>query len=198
MTILYEGVPTKQKRISKCPKIQRLVIVGSGYVGLPTAALFADAGLNVTAVDIKPEIVKNVNDGVSPINEPGLQELVSCNVQSGKLKAALNSDTTFNHDSIVFCVQTPIGKNKKPNLSFLMNALETVGKNLKKQMLITVCSTLPPRTMHEQVKPLLESLSGLKADADFYLAYVPERIAPGNALREFVESPRLVGGIGPN
>jgi len=174
-------------------------VLGSGYVGLPTAALFAAAGFNVTAIDMKSKIVKNVNSGVSPINEPGLQELVSHNVQSGKLTAALNSDTTLNQeDVIVICVQTPIDKNKKPNLSFLLNALENVGKNLKKQMLVAVCSTVPPRTMQEKVKPLLESLSGLKADVDFYLAYVPERIAPGKALKEFVESPRLVGGVGSN
>ena len=176
-----------------------LVTLGSGYVGLPTAALFANVGFNVTAVDMKSNIVKNVNDGVSPISEPGLQELVSHNVQSGKLKATLYSDTTLNQeDVILICVQTPIRKNKKPNLSFLMNALEKVGKNLKKQMLVVVCSTVPPGTMQKKIKTLLESLSDLKADTDFYLTYVPERIAPGTALREFVESPRLVGGIGPN
>jgi UDP-N-acetyl-D-mannosaminuronic acid dehydrogenase len=65
-------------------------------------------------------------------------------------------------------------------------------------MLVAICSTIPPRTMQEKIKPLLESLCGLKADTDFYLAYVPERIAPGKALQEFIESPRLVGGIGPN
>ena len=177
----------------------RIVILGSGYVGLPTAALFADAGFDVTAVDMNSKIVESVNNGVSPINEPGIQELVSRNVSAGKLKASLNSDTAPNQgDAIVISVQTPIDKNKKPNMSFLMNALEKVGKNLKKQMLVVICSTVPPRTMQEKVKLLLESLSGLKADVDFYLAYVPERIAPGNALKEFVESPRLVGGIGPN
>ena len=177
----------------------RLTVLGSGYVGLSTAALFAAAGFNVTALDVNQAIVTSVNGGVSPINEPGLQELVSQNVQSGKLKATLYSDTTFDReDAIIVSVQTPIGKNKKPNLFFLINALETIGKNLKRQMLIVICSTVPPRTMQDKVKPLLESLSGLKADTDFYLAYVPERIAPGKALQEFVESPRLVGGIGPN
>jgi len=190
MKLFVENIHDRNLRIS---------VLGSGYVGLPTAALFAAAGFNVTAIDMKSKIVKNVNSGVSPINEPGLQELVSHNVQSGKLTAALNSDTTLNQeDVIVICVQTPIDKNKKPNLSFLLNALENVGKNLKKQMLVAVCSTVPPRTMQEKVKPLLESLSGLKADVDFYLAYVPERIAPGKALKEFVESPRLVGGVGSN
>jgi len=163
----------------------RVVVRGSGYVGLPTAALFADAGFNVTAVDMKSKIVESVNGGVSTVNEPSLQERVSRNVRAGKLKAVLNSGTTLNQgDAIVISVQTPIDKNKKPNLSFLMNTLENVGKNLKKEMLVAICSTVLPRTMQEKIKPLLESLSGLKADTDFYLAYVPERIAPGKALKE--------------
>jgi UDP-N-acetyl-D-mannosaminuronic acid dehydrogenase len=176
-----------------------LTVVGSGQVGLPTAALFANADFMVTAIDVKPTVVKAVNDGVSPIDEPGLQRLVSQNVQKGKLKAVLNFDVAFNkEDAVIFCVQTPIYARKKPNLSFLMRALRNVVKNMKKQAIIVICSTVPPGTMREKIKPLLESLSGLHADTDFYLAYVPERVTPGKALQEFVESPRLVGGIGPN
>jgi len=176
----------------------RLTILGSGYVGLTTAALFAEVGFDVTVVDVQSKIVESVNAGVSPINEFGLQELVKRNVQAGKLKAVLSSQAILNQDVVIISVQTPIDKNKKPDLSFLMKALESVGKNLEKKNLVVVCSTVPPRTLQEKVKPLLESLSGLSADNDFYLAYVPERIAPGKAIREFVESPRLVGGIGPN
>ena len=173
--------------------------MGSGYVGLPTATLFADAGFNVTVVDVQSKIVESVNMGISPINEYGLQELVMRNVQAGKLKAVLNSQATLNQeDAVIISVQTPIDKNKRPDLSFLIKALENVGKALKKKMLIVICSTVPPKTLQEKVKPLLESLSGLVADNDFYLAYVPERISPGKALKEFVESPRLIGGIGPN
>lgn len=177
----------------------RLGVLGAGYVGLPTAALFADAGFHVIALDVKLEVVKAVNNGVSSINEPGLGELVSRNVQAGRLKATLNSAETLNQeDAVIISVQTPIGKNKKPNLCFLAKALESVGKNTKKGMLVVISSTVPPRTMLEEVKPSLESLSGLKAENEFYLAYVPERIAPGKALKEFVESPRLVGGVGHN
>jgi UDP-N-acetyl-D-mannosaminuronic acid dehydrogenase len=180
-------------------RILNIAVVGSGQIGLPTAALFAEAGFLVTAIDVKSTVVQSVNCGVSPINEPGLQKLVSRHVQTGKLKAVLNFDTAFSKkEAIVFTVQTPIYKDKKPNLSFLRDALRNVAKNMKKQMIIAVCSTVPPGTMQEKIKPLLESLSGLIADTDFYLAYVPERISPGKALKEFVESPRLVGGIGPN
>jgi UDP-N-acetyl-D-mannosaminuronic acid dehydrogenase len=174
-----------------------LTVLGSGYVGLPTAALFADAGFHVTAIDIKPEVVKAVNSEASPINEPGLHKLVSRNVQAGRLKATLNSTKALAQaDAVVISVQTPIDTNKKPNLSFLMKALEEVGKTIKKGTLVVISSTVPPGTMLRKVKPKLESLSDSKANAGFYLAYVPERIAPGKALKEFIESPRLVGGIG--
>ena len=177
----------------------RLAVLGSGYVGLPTAALFAEAGFHVVAVDIKPEIVKAVNSGVSPINEPGLDEFVSRNVKAGRLRAVSDSAEALTQaKAVIISVQTPIDQNKKPKLSFLMEALEEVGKTMKKGILVVIGSTVPPETMLGKIKPRLESLSGLKADADFYLAYVPERIATGKALKEFVESPRLVGGIGPN
>ncbi|MHA1832826.1 MAG: nucleotide sugar dehydrogenase [Candidatus Baldrarchaeia archaeon] len=176
-----------------------IAILGSGYVGLPTAALFADVGFHVTAIDIKPEVVKTVNRGISPINEPGLNKLVSRNVQASRLKATLNSTEALTQaDTVIISVQTPINKNKKPDLSFLKKALEEVGKTIKKGTLVVITSTVPPGTTLLKVKPKLEILSGLKADADFFLAYVPERIAPGKALKEFVESPRLIGGIGPN
>jgi len=177
----------------------QLAVLGSGYVGLPTAALFADAGFYVVAIDVKPEIVCAVNNGISPVNEPGLAELVSRNVRAGKLRASLSSDTKLNEvDIVIISVQTPIYDNKKPNLSFLEKALEDAAKAMKKGMLIVISSTIPPGTMKTLVKPKLESSSGLKADTDFYLAYVPERIAPRNAIKEFVENPRLIGGIGPN
>jgi UDP-N-acetyl-D-mannosaminuronic acid dehydrogenase len=175
-----------------------IVVLGSGYVGLPTAALFADAGFHVTAVDIKGEVVKAVNSGLSPVNEPGLEELISRNVKAGRLSASLNTIEVNQAETILISVQTPITQKRRPNLSFLKKALEDMGNAIKKGMLIVISSTVPPGTMQNMVKPKLESQSGLKADIDFYVAYVPERVAPGNALKEFVESPRLVGGVGPN
>ena len=176
----------------------RLAVLGSGYVGLPTAALFAEAGFNVTAIDLNDAIVEKISNGDSPIREPGLKELVFDYVQKRKLKAVSFSKAIFSkEDCVVISVQTPIDTNKKPDLSFLMNAVRRVGENLRRDMLIVVCSTLPPNTLSRKVKPLLESSSDLVAEADFCLAYVPERIAPGKALREMVENTRLVGGVGP-
>jgi len=174
-----------------------LAVVGSGYVGLPTAALFANAGFHVVAIDVKPDLVRSVNMGVSPLKEPGLDELISRNVVAGRLKATLSYEPIAQTDAVIVSVQTPVDENKKPNLSYLLKALENLGKWLKKGMIVVVSSTVPPGTMTGTVRPTLEALTGLEAEAEFYLAYVPERIAPGNAIKEFVENPRLVGGIGP-
>ena len=176
----------------------RLTVVGSGYVGLPTAVLFADVGFQVVAIDVKPDLVNDINGGVSPFKDPGLNELLARNVYAGRLKATLNYETIAQSDAVIISVQTPLNKKRKPNLSYLMKALKSTGKNLKENMTIVVSSTVPPGAITEMVKPTLEALTGMKAEDDFYLAYVPERIAPGNALKEFVESPRVVGGIGPN
>ena len=177
----------------------RLAVLGSGYVGLPTAALFAETGFKVIAIDLKPEVVKAINNGLSPVNELGLSELVKRNVEAGRLRATQNTIEALSQAaSVIISVQTPIDQNKNPNLSFLAKALEEVGKTVKREMLVVVSSTVPPGTMLKKVKPKLEALSRLKAEDDFYLAYVPERIAPGKALKEFIENPRLIGGIGPN
>jgi len=179
-------------------KLLHLAVIGSGYVGLPAAALFADASFHVVAIDVKPEVVKAVNSGVSPINEPRLGELISHNVQIGRLRATLNLKALAQADVVIISVQTPIDQNRKPNLSFLMKAVGDIGKSLKKGVLVVISSTIPPGTTLEKVKPKLEALSGLKVEEDFYLAYAPERIAPGKALKEFVETPRLIGGVGSN
>jgi UDP-N-acetyl-D-mannosaminuronic acid dehydrogenase len=171
-------------------------VFGAGYVGLPTAALFAEAGFKVTAVDIKPETIDLVNKGLCPNNEPGLKELISKNIAKGQLCASLDSSLSVGElDAVIFCVQTPIGVNKKPDLSFLIKAIEFIGYNMKKGMLITICSTIPPGTIRNVLQPILETSSGLKAGIDFCLSYAPERIAPGNAIQEFVENSRIIGGI---
>jgi UDP-N-acetyl-D-mannosaminuronic acid dehydrogenase len=174
-----------------------LTVLGAGYVGLPTAAILADAGFHVIALESRSDIVKTVNNGATTVNEPGLKDLISRNVQASRLRATSDvTDALDQAGAIVIAVQTPIDKNKKPDLSFLTKALDEIKKTMRKGMLIVVTSTVPPGTMFGMVKPKLESSGGLKADIDFYLAYVPERIAPGKAIKEFAESPRLVGGIG--
>jgi len=176
-----------------------IVVLGTGYVGLTTAVLFANTNFNVTAIDVKKDIVEAINHGLCPIKETGLEDLLKLNVNAGRLKATLNATEALRMaEVIIICVQTPINKNKKPELRILTKAIDTAGKNLNAGMTIILSSTVPPRTTQGIIRPRLESLSKLKAEDGFCLAYVPERIATGNAIKEFIESPRLIGGVGPN
>jgi len=176
----------------------RLVIVGAGYVGLPTAALFANAGFHVDALDIRPEVINALNNGQSFTNEPGLKELISINIKSGRLKGYLNYFDYSKADAILIAVQTPISEDKKPNLVPLMKVINDVGKNMKKGTIVVVNSTIPSGSTKKLIKPRLELLSGFKAEKDFYLVFVPERIAPGKAIEEFIKGTRLIGGVGKN
>jgi UDP-N-acetyl-D-mannosaminuronic acid dehydrogenase len=174
----------------------RLVVFGCGYVGLATAGLFASKKFKVISIDIQPSIVRNLNAGISPVKEAFLQKLISVNVKAGRLKAKIDpQESLMQSDVVIICVQTPITKDNRPDLSILAGVLNTIGKNLKKGMLVIIRSTIPPNTLRGQIKPKLESFSGLKADEDFYLATVPERLLPGN-IDECVGHV-LVGGIGP-
>lgn len=198
---MVEGAtPVKSAHKSIADKIDerslRIAVLGTGYVGLPTAALFADSGFHVTAIDVNTKIVEKVSNGHSPIDEPGLQNLIARCVKDCRLNAELLSEKALSHqDCIIISVQTPINLEKKPDLSYLMAAIESIGRVLRKDMLIIVCSTVPPNTIAGKVKPSLETLSKLTGERDFYLAYVPERIAPGKALKELVDNTRLVGGL---
>jgi UDP-N-acetyl-D-mannosaminuronic acid dehydrogenase len=175
-----------------------LTVVGAGYVGLPTAALFANAGFSVNVSDLRPEIVDMINNGSNFVKEPGLQRIVSTNVKMGRLRARLNNIDYSSANAILICVQTPMNGNKEPNLHYLLDCIKNIGSKIQFGTIVVVCSTIPSGTMRKEIKPILENSSGLKADNDFYLVFVPERIAPGNALTEFAEGTRLVGGIGQN
>jgi UDP-N-acetyl-D-mannosaminuronic acid dehydrogenase len=179
-------------------KSAQVTVIGAGYVGLPTAALLAEVGFRVDLVDINASIVKTVNSGDSPFTEPGLAELVRRVVKNGRLKATSELDDAIRvSDILIIAVQTPIDSRKSPDLSMLDRAISDIGGGLRNGMLALVTSTVPPGTIMKRVKPRVEKLSGLASEKDFYLAYTPERIAPGNAIEDLRKGPRLVGGVGP-
>lgn len=173
----------------------RIAVVGLGHVGLPTAAIFADAGFDVMGADVKQEIVKAVSSEKSLVRELGLDELVKKAVINGKLKATTDTQLTVRKaDIAMICVPTPLTEDKKPNLAYLKKACEDVAKGLSRRKLVVIQSTVPPGTIKGLVVRTLEEGSGLKCGRGFWLAYCPERIAPGRAVREFVENARIVGG----
>jgi len=179
------------ERIKK--KEARVAVIGLGYVGLPTAAVFANVGFPVIAADIKPEIIEAIERGKTSTKEPGLDELVKKLVKKGMRATTNVLQAVKEADVIVVCVQTPLTSDKKPDLRYLKKACETVARGLSKGKLVIIESTIPPGTTRNLARSL-EKISGLMCGREFWLAHCPERIAPGRALQEFIESARVVGG----
>jgi len=176
-------------------KKAKIAVIGLGHVGLPTAAIFANAGFRVIGADVNQNIVAAVSKGKVPHVEPGLGTLLKNSIKKGKLKTTTDSmGAVKGSDVVIVCVQTPLTEDKKPNLAYLESACDGVAKWLLSGKLVVIESTVPPRTIKEVIAPLLEEKSGLRCGTDFWLAYCPERIAPGKAIQEFVENPRIVGG----
>ncbi len=170
-------------------------VLGLGYVGLPVAALFASRGFRVLGGDVRREVVEGVNRGIPIIEERGLSLLVREGVEAGRLRATMDLEGLVRESDVVFVVvQTPIDEAKRPDLRVLETACRTVAQGLGRGKLVVLESTIPPGTVEGLVVPTLES-SGLKAGADFYLAYSPERAIPTKTLEEIQENGRVVGGI---
>ncbi|HDN01767.1 MAG TPA: nucleotide sugar dehydrogenase, partial [Candidatus Bathyarchaeota archaeon] len=173
----------------------RVCVVGLGYVGLPTAVIFASKGFSVIGVDVDREKVMAVNSGRCYIKEHGLDVLLRDAVSKGLLRATTDVvEAVRQRDAVIIAVPTPI-KDGVADLSYLRDALEAVKKGLYRGMLVVIESTIPPGTTIGFAKPLLEE-SGLRVEEDFYLAHVPERIAPGKAIHELLHEPRIVGSVG--
>jgi len=176
-------------------KKAKIAVIGIGYVGLPTATILANLGFQVTGIDINPKIVNEVSQGRSHTNEPGLDKLISKTCQQGNLKATENAlQAVSDADITIVCVQTPLNKYRKPNLTYLKKACEAIAKVLTKGKLVVIQSTIPPKTTKNFVVPLLEEQTGLKCGVDFWLTYCPERMTPGNGLKDLVTNPRVIGG----
>ncbi len=186
MTLLVEKIRSRKASIA---------VVGLGHVGLPIATVLADLGFKVMGVDVKKEVVEFVSSGKNYVKEPMLNELVRSAVEKGRLKATTDTvKAVKNCDVVIISVQTPLTEDKKPNLKFLADTCRSVAKGLLKDKLVILMSTVPPGTTRNLVARMLEA-SGFECGRDFYLAYCPERIAPGKAVRELAESPRVVGGF---
>ena len=168
-------------------------IVGLGYVGLPLAVEFAQAGFEVVGIDIAQSKVDDLNNGISYIQDIPTETLRPL-VESGKLRATSDYAAVADLDTINVCVPTPLGKTKDPDMSFIMNAAEQIAKNIKGVKLILLESTTYPGTTEEVLLPLLEK-SGQKVGVDFFLCFSPERVDPGNPKYHTRNIPKVVGGI---
>jgi UDP-N-acetyl-D-glucosamine dehydrogenase len=171
-------------------------VIGLGYVGLPLAVEFARAGFDVTGFDVDACKTAEINAGRSYIPDVSAADVAAV-VQAGKLKATAEMRLLGDMDAIDICVPTPLRKTKDPDLSYVVRAVEAVVASLKPGQLIILESTTYPGTTDEVVQPMLEA-KGLRADVDFFLAFSPERVDPGNQHFTTKNIPKIVGGVGPS
>jgi UDP-N-acetyl-D-mannosaminuronic acid dehydrogenase len=170
---------------------QKICVVGLGYIGLPTAAMFAKNGFEVVGVDVNENAVNLLNEGKVHIEEVGLEELVNKVVETGKLRASTTPEVA---DAYIIAVPTPIHEDKTANIDYVVSATKSILPFVKHGDVIIVESTIPPRTIDDVVAPIFEEF-GCKPGEDVYLAHCPERVLPGRILIELVENTRIVGGI---
>ncbi|MGL6105184.1 nucleotide sugar dehydrogenase [Romboutsia sp.] len=170
---------------------KKICIVGLGYIGLPTAAMLASCGHNVIGVDTNKKVVENLKMGKILIKEPHLDKLVK-EVVKNKNLIAIN--VPCEADVFIIAVPTPINEEKKANLDYVLNAMNSILPYLKKGNVVILESTSPVGTTKDILKPILES-TNLKVGEDLYLAYCPERVLPGNILTELANNHRVIGGI---
>ena len=174
--------------------VKTVCVIGLGYIGLPTASTFAKAGLKVIGVDVNPLIIESLQNGQVHIFEPGLGTLVQDAIKTNNL---VISSHPVQADAFIIAVPTPFYEDKKADLSFVKSAAESIIPYLEKGNLVVLESTSPPLTTINVLIPILER-SGLKAGVDFSVAYSPERVLPGQILRELIENARVIGGIDQN
>lgn len=176
-------------------KAARVAIVGQGYVGLPLAVEFAWTGFRVTGIDADRERVDALNRGdsyIPDVSEEQLQQVI----QTGRFVATSDVGVLAEQDVIVICVPTPLRKSKDPDISYVVAAAEDVARHLCAGQLVVLESTTYPGTTEEVLLSMFQR-RGLKVGQDFYLAFSPERIDPGNQLYRVRDIPKLVGGVTP-
>ncbi|WP_418223270.1 nucleotide sugar dehydrogenase [Clostridium isatidis] len=174
-------------------KTAKVGVVGLGYVGLPLAVEKAKAGYQTIGFDVQDKKVEMVNRGENYIGDVVDEELKGL-VQKGILKATTDFSFIKDVDTVCICVPTPLDLYKQPDLSYVVNSTTDVAKYLHRGMLVVLESTTYPGTTEEVLKPILEKESGLKCGEDFFLAFSPERVDPGNKEYNTKNTPKVVGG----
>jgi UDP-N-acetyl-D-glucosamine dehydrogenase len=172
-----------------------VAIVGAGYVGMPLARVFAEAGKAVVLIDVKAEIVEGINRGESHIGDVQSGALKHL-VDDGRLTASTDYDALKEADAILIALPTPLSSQREPDLSILRAAVEEIASRLRKGHVVVLESTTYPGTTRECLQPILER-SGLEAGEDFHLAFSPERVDPGRTDWTTRNTPKLVGGLTP-
>lgn len=186
----------KNDLISKISNNQEKIgILGLGYVGLPLAVVFAKKGITVLGFEKstgKAEKVNRAENYIGDVNDDDLRHVV----QKQFLTATSDFSRISECDVLIICVPTPLDHFKKPDMSYIENACMEIGKNLKRGAFISLESTTYPTTTENFMKPIIEKESGLTCEKDFWLAFSPERVDPGNKLYKTENTPKVLGGLG--
>jgi UDP-N-acetyl-D-glucosamine dehydrogenase len=179
------------KRISE--KQVQVGVIGMGYVGLPLAVEIANAGIPVSGIDVDGSKVQRINEGLSYIPDVP-SAMVAKHVANHRLRAVADFKVIRDLDAVIICVPTPLSKTKDPDLSMVVSAVDQIAENQRRQQLIVLESTTYPGTTEELILPKLEE-SGLKVGQDFFLAFSPERVDPGNPAYNTFNTSKVIGGI---
>lgn len=179
------------------PRIDRpdIAVVGLGYVGLPLAMTFADAGLSAIGVDVDQSKIDAIHAGTSYI-EDVTSDHVALHVREGRFAGTTDFSDVATAEAIIIAVPTPLNRNREPDLSLVEAATRSIAPHIQPGQLVVLESTTYPGTTRELMLPILEA-TGMHAGVDFYLAYSPERVDPGNETWQTHNTPKVMGGITP-
>lgn len=172
--------------------MKKICVLGLGYIGLPTASVLATKGYSVVGVDVNPRVVETIKKGNIHIVEPDLDILVKSAVLSGNLTA---SSKPREADVFIIAVPTPFKEDKKPDLTYVEGATESIIPVLKKGNLVILESTSPVGTTESRVSAKIAERTGWKPGEDYFVAHCPERVLPGRILKELVDNDRIIGGV---
>lgn len=173
-----------------------IAIVGTGYVGLVTGTCFAETGVNVTCVDVNAEKIENLQKGIIPIYEPGLEDMVQRNVNAGRLHFTTALENCLDNVDIVFsAVGTPPDEDGSADLSYVLAVAKTIGANMKKYTLVVTKSTVPVGTAHKVKDTIQAELDKKGVSIEFDVASNPEFLKEGNAIDDFMSPDRVVVGV---
>ena len=183
-TVLLERIASRSARVG---------VIGLGYVGLPLAVEFANAGFTAIGFEVDESKVARINSGESYIPDVPTVDLAAV-VKADRLQATTDFGMLGTVDIIIICVPTPLRKTKEPDVSYILDAAGRIQDTLRSGQLVILESTTYPGTTDEVLLPMMEE-TGLKIDEDYFLAFSPERIDPGNANFNTRNIPKVVGGV---
>ncbi|KGP74530.1 nucleotide sugar dehydrogenase [Pontibacillus yanchengensis] len=174
--------------------MKKICVIGLGYIGLPTSAIFARAGFEVVGVDVNEKVIHTLNEGNIHIEEPGLGEAVKEGVDAGNLRASTKPEEA---DVFIIAVPTPVYEDKTANTEYVAQATRDILPYLLKGNTIIVESTIPPRTIDDVVAPILRDANWDLEANELLVSHCPERVIPGKIMDELIHNTRVVGGLTP-